>query len=132
MDFFTFEGGNTASVNNVNVANILNGDREIIYGTYQMIKVFLWRVDRHLQFPPYIPGPWQISAGESFSVLFHHVDKYQIKIFHIMIVEYIEDLIEQELLVGITAINFLPSALSYMMRYLFFSLYRESMFVMHL
>ena len=49
-----------------------------------------------------------------------------------MIVEYIEDLIEQDLLVGITTINLLPSALSYMMRYLFFSLYRESMFVMHL
>ena len=38
---FFFKSGNIAAVNTVSVANILNGDRGIIYGTYHMLKGFL-------------------------------------------------------------------------------------------
>ena len=44
--------------------------------------------------PAWLPGPWQLCAGESFSVFFLCVDRYQIMIFHIMILESIAALIE--------------------------------------
>ena len=45
--FFSFEGGNIAAVNCVSVENVLNADREIIYGAYHMLEGFLWGVAKH-------------------------------------------------------------------------------------
>ena len=54
---FSFEGGNIAAVNCVSVENVLNADREIIYGAYHIMEVFLWQVAKNFQCLPGIPGP---------------------------------------------------------------------------
>ena len=36
-----FKGGNIAAIYGVIVSNVLNGDREILYGTYHIIEGFL-------------------------------------------------------------------------------------------
>ena len=65
-----------------------------------MYKGILRQVDIHVQFLHGLPGPRNISVGEPFSVFFHSVDKYQITVLHIMIVDLITDLIEKYLLIG--------------------------------
>ena len=56
--YFCFEGGNIASINSVVIENILNDDREIIYGTYHMLEGFMWWVAEHFQWSPGLPSPW--------------------------------------------------------------------------
>ena len=65
-----------------------------------MLEVFLWQLAKHFQCPPGHPGPWQLFAREYFSVFFHHLDKYQITIFRVVILESIAALVEQDLLIG--------------------------------
>ena len=64
-----------------------------------MLKYVLLWVDKYCQFTPGLLGPWYISAGELFSVLFYHIDKYIITVSQIMIVEPIAALIEKDFLV---------------------------------
>ena len=78
---FPFEGENISAANGVRVENALNGDREIIYGTYHMLEAFIWRVAKNCQCVPILPDPWQIYGGEYLLSFFHRVDKYKIKVF---------------------------------------------------
>ena len=98
VDYFSFEVSNITSVNIFGIVNVLNGYREIIYGTYHFLKYFIWRVAKHFQCHPGLPDPWQLYVRGSFLIFFRHIYKYQIMIFHIMIVKSIADLIKQELL----------------------------------
>ena len=60
----------------------------------------MWGIAKYCQCLPNLPSPLHISAGEPFLVFFHCVDKYQIMVFRIMIVDPSVALIEQDLFVG--------------------------------
>ena len=57
----------------------------------------MWGIAKYCQCLPNLPSPLHISAGEPFLVFFHCVDKYQIMVFRIMIVDPSVALIEQDL-----------------------------------
>ena len=67
---------------------------------YHTLERFISQIAEHFQYTPCLSGPCQIYVGESLSVFFHCVDKYQIVIFQIMILEFIAAIFEQDILNG--------------------------------